>query len=68
MQAVSYSPIPEAREDCLRLAELSLQSIRRTRLLSRMTAIEEEIKTAEPGRKAELYRQIEEITQALEED
>ena len=68
VRAVSYAPIPEEREDCMRLAETSLRDIRRGRLRERMRAIEEEIKTADSGRKAELYRQMTAITEAMEED
>ena len=68
VRAVSYTPLPEEREDCLKLAETSLQAIRKGRLRARMTAIQEEIQTADPGRKAELYRQMIAITQAMEEN
>ena len=68
VQAVSYAPLPEEREECLQYAETSLKAIRKRRLDARMAAIREEIKTADPGRKAELYRQMTAITQAMEED
>ncbi len=67
-QLLSYSPLPESRDDCLMLAQTSLAALRKSRLRSRMAAIEEEIKSADPNRKAELYRQMQRITQEIEED
>ena len=68
MRMVSYEPIPAEREDCLKLAEASLKSLRRSRLEKRQEAIEEELRTADPGRKAELFQQLLTISQAIEED
>lgn len=67
MQAFNYAPVPDEREEQIRLAETSLKTIRRSRLRARMTAIEEEIKTADARRKAELYAQMQAIMQALED-
>ena len=67
MQAFNYSPLPEEHEERMQLAEASLKTIRRTRLRERMAAIEEEIKTADPSRKRELYSQMQAMTQALED-
>ena len=66
--AVSHPHIPEEREDCLRLAETSLQSLRRDRMRSRQAEIEEELRTADPGQRAELYQKMLEISQAIDED
>ena len=68
MRAVSYEPIPEEREDCLMLAQTSLKSLQRSRLQARQEAIEEELRTADPTRKAELFQQLKKISQAIEED
>jgi len=67
MQALNYSPLPEDQEDCMKLAESSMKTIRRHRLRERMAAIEEEIHTADAARKAELYAQMQSIMQALED-
>lgn len=67
MLAFNYAPIPEEREEQIRLAETSLKTIRTSRMRERMTAIEEEIKTADDRRKAELYAQMQAIMQALED-
>lgn len=67
MQALNYTPLPQEREDQIELAETSLKTIRQSRLKARMATIEEEIKTADAGRKMELYTQMQAITQALED-
>ena len=67
MQALNYAPLPEAHEDRMQLAQTSLKTIRQNRLRSRMLAIEEEIKTADASRKADLYTQMQAILQALED-
>ena len=68
MRAVSYEPLPEDRDDCLKMAETSLRSLRKARLRARQAAIEEELNTADPARKAELIQQYIKISQAIEED
>ena len=67
MQALNYSPLPEVHEDIMKLAESSLKTIRQHRARERMHRIEEEIKTADPARKMELYTQMQTIMQALED-
>ena len=67
-QDVNYSPLPEGREERLMLAQTSLTALRKARLRARMKEIEDEIRTADSVRKAELYRQMELIEQRLEED
>lgn len=67
VQAVNYSPIPEEREDIMALAHNSLDTIRRSRLEKRMREIQEKINTADSAQKMEMYTQMAEITQALEE-
>ena len=67
MQALNYSPLPEDHDNIMRLAESSLTTIRRHRARGRMAEIEEEIKTADPQRKKELYKQMQTIMQAIED-
>lgn len=67
MQALNYSPLPEDHEERMKLAQASQRTIRRSRMRDRMAAIEEEIKTADANRKVELYKQMQAITQALED-
>ncbi|MBP3652425.1 MAG: hypothetical protein J6J78_05070, partial [Clostridia bacterium] len=67
MQALNYAPLPEEHEDRMKLAQAGIQTIRRDRLRRRMTEIEDEIKTADSSRKLELYKQMQAITQALED-
>lgn len=49
------------------LAHNSLDTIRRSRLEKRMREIQEKINTADSAQKMEMYTQMAEITQALEE-
>lgn len=67
MRALNYSPLPKEREGRMLLAESSLRTIRHKRLRERMAAIEDEIHTADATQKAELYAQMQDIMQALED-
>lgn len=67
MQALNYAPLPEEHEERMKLAQAGIQTIRRDRLRRRMAEINEEIKTADSSRKMELYKQMQAITQALED-
>ncbi|MBQ8506249.1 MAG: DNA primase [Clostridia bacterium] len=67
MQALNYSPLPADREDRMKLAESSMRTIRHHRLRERMSAIEQEIHSADSAKKAELYAQMQKIMQALED-
>lgn len=67
MKAFSYAPLPQEHEDIMKLAQTSLKTIRTKRLSKRMAQIEEEIKTADPVRKADLYSQMQAIMEALED-
>ena len=67
MQALNYAPLPEEHEERMQLAQAGIQTIRRDRMRRRMAEIEEEIKTADSSRKMELYKQMQALTQALED-
>jgi len=67
MRALNYSPLPDEHDDIMKLAESSMKTIRQRRAKERMRAIEEEIRTADPARKMELYQQMQTIMQALED-
>ena len=67
MRALNYAPLPDEHEDRMRLVQDNLKTIRRDRLEMRQREIEEEIKTADPIRKKELYTQMLAINQALED-
>lgn len=67
MQALNYAPLPEEHEERMKLAQAGIQTIRRDRMRRRMAEIEEEIKTADISRKKELYKQMQALTQALED-
>ncbi len=67
MMAFNYAPLPSDHEDRMKLAQTSLKTIRVHRLRQRMAKIEEDIKTADASRKAELYSQMQAIMEALED-
>ena len=67
MQALNYSPLPDDHDNIMKLAETSLNTIRQHRARARMREIEDEIKTADPARKMELYQQMQTIMQAIED-
>lgn len=67
MRALNYDPLPETREAALEMARSSLQTLRRARMEARIARIKEEINTASPERKAELYEQMTAILSELED-
>ena len=69
-RAVSFPQIPEEREDCLRLAETTLQTLRKDRMDARGAAIEDEFKATDVDhdRRAELYQKLLAIEDAMDED
>lgn len=67
MCALNYAPLPQEHEEIMKLAQTSLKTIRDKRLRLRMAQIEEDIKTADSDRKAELYTQMQAIMDALED-
>ena len=58
MRALNYEPLPEDRETALAMAEASLKTIRRARMEARIEQIKQEINSASPERRAELYEQM----------
>lgn len=67
MEALSYEPIPSDREEALTMAETCLRSLRRERMQRRSQEIEQEIAQADPERRKQLYQQLFEINQAMDE-
>ena len=59
--------LPEDRERALEMAHSSLKTIRRARMEARIARIKEEINTADPERKAELYEQMTVILSELDD-
>ena len=66
MRALSYEPLPEDREEALKLVQTCLKTIRRGRLSERAARIQEEIQTAGAERKRALYQQMEAINRELD--
>jgi len=67
VQALNYEPLPDEREDRLKLAEACLRTIRKSRLAERAAIIQEEIRHADPQRKRELYEQMEKINREMDD-
>lgn len=66
VQALNYEPLPEDREDRLKLAETCLRTIRKNRLAERAARIQEEIQHADPERKRVLYQQMDAINREMD--
>ena len=66
VRALSYEPLPEDREEALKLVQTSLKTIRRGRLAERAARIQQEIQTAGAGQKLALYQQMEAINRELD--
>ena len=66
VQALNYEPLPEDREETMRLAETCLRTIRRSRLVERAAKIQEEIQRADPERKRALYEQMDAINREMD--
>ncbi len=58
MQALNYSPLPDDREKALEEAEGCLRTIQMKRDSQRLQQIREQINTASPEQKAEMYRRM----------
>ena len=58
MQALNYAPLPTEREKALEEAEDCLRTIQRQRDSQRSEQIKEQINSASPEQKAELYRRM----------
>lgn len=67
MQALNYSPLPEEREEALKMAENCIGTIRKSRLSQRVREIEQEIGTASREKKLELYQQMADMMKELED-
>ena len=58
LQAINYQPLPETREDAVKMAEDCLSTIRKNRLDNRAREIREEIGQASHEQKIALYQQM----------
>ena len=58
LRALNYAPIPEAREDAIKMAEECIQTIRRARKSRRVQELQGEIDGATPEQKKALYAQM----------
>ena len=66
LEALNYSPLPEAREDAVKMAEGCAATIRKSRIKGRIDAIQREISTASAEKKAELYQQLMQMMKELD--
>ena len=67
MQALNYSPLPEERDEALKMAENCISTIRKSRLSERIRQIQQEIGTASPEEKVRLYQQMADMMKELED-
>lgn len=58
LRALNYSPLPEDREEAMKMAENCIQTIRKSRINERIKQIQQEISTASADEKMELYQQM----------
>ena len=58
LRALNYAPIPEEREDAIKMAEECLRTIRSSRSSKRISEIQDEISGATPEQKKALYAQM----------
>ena len=58
MRALNFSPLPEDREKALEVARDDLFTIRRRKEEQRTDAFKQQVNTASPAQRAEIYRQI----------
>ncbi len=66
VRMLNYEPVPDDREEAIRLAETCLRTIRKSRLMLRAAKIQEEIQTAAPEQKRALYEQMDAISRELD--
>ena len=66
MSAVSYEPLPQEREDAVKMAESCMKIIRKDRVSRRIDEIKGQMGTADGEQKAELYRRIAELMKELD--
>ena len=58
LRALNYAPVPDAREDAIKMAEECLQTIRKSRGSRRIEQLQSEIGGATPEQKKALYAQM----------
>ena len=66
MSALNFDPLPEEREDAVKMAESCLTTIRRNRVRRRIEQIKGRMNAAPVEEKAELYRQMADLMKQLE--
>jgi DNA primase len=67
MRALNYSPLPDERDEALKMAENCISTIRKNRLSERIRQIQQEIGSASPQKKMELYQQMADMMKELED-
>lgn len=67
LRALNYSPLPDEREEAMRMAENCLRTIQKNRVTQRIEQIERDIGAASPEQKVELYRQMAAMIKELED-
>ena len=67
LRALNYSPLPDEREEAMKMAENCLRTIQKNRVTQRIEQIERDIGAASPEQKVELYRQMAAMIKELED-
>lgn len=67
LRALNYSPLPEEREEAMKMAENCIHTIRKSRMNERIAQIQQEISTASAEKKKELYQQMAVMMKELED-
>lgn len=67
LRALNYSPLPDEREEAMKMAENCIRTIRKSRMNARIEQIQQEISTASAEKKMELYQQMAVMMKELED-
>ena len=67
MRALNYAPLPDEREEAVRMAENCLRTIQKNRAERRIDEIKRQITAATPEQKLALYQQLSAMMEQLED-
>ena len=67
MRALNYAPLPQERDEAMKMAENCIRTIRKNRLMERIGEIERKIGAATAEQKRELYQQMDVMMRELDD-
>ena len=67
LSALNYEPLPEEREQAVKMAESCLSTLRKNRVRRRIDQIKGQMNAASAEQKADLYRQMAELMKELDD-